>query len=355
MRFIGSKERLLPFIGNALERHVGGHRGTAGDLFCGTATVSRYLKRRGFRVVANDNLRFCYVLSHAAIVVSQEPTFELLIESDEFREQRNQYLFHSNYDIVLSFLNDLDGKPGFIFREYSPGGTRTAKYQRRYFSDANAQRIDGIRAKIASWQDDGLLSEVDACLLIADLIRAADRVANIAGTYGCFMKRWDDRAKKRLHLERSVLTPSRFVNEAHCSDAQEVAKRRYFDVLYLDPPYTWRHYGAYYHILETITVGDWPVVTGRTGLRPWEESKSRYCDRYDAAVALRELVAQANCAHLFLSYNSDGLISHDEIVEILRTLGKPICEEVNYRRYKSNNRGTPRMRVKERLYYVRAS
>ena len=123
----------------------------------------------------------------------------------------------------------------------------------------------------------------------------------------------------------------------------------------LDPPYTWRHYGAYYHILETIAEGDEPTVTGRTGLRPWEENKSRYCDRSDAANALRDLICSADCEHMFLSYNNEGLVSHAEIMEILSLRGNPICYETGYRRYRSNNGPAKRETLRERLYYVRIS
>jgi adenine-specific DNA-methyltransferase len=138
-------------------------------------------------------------------------------------------------------------------------------------------------------------------------------------------------------------------------DAHSLIKQRDFDVLYLDPPYTWRHYGAYYHILETITRWDEPIVTGLTGLRPWEENKSRYCDRADAINALSELVTEAQCHHLFLSYNSEGMITHAQIMELLSSRGDPMCSETSYRRYRSNSGGTKKKALKERLYYVQVS
>lgn len=354
MRFIGSKAKLLKFIESIFRTYV---REPAplvvGDLFCGTAAVARHFKLLGHKVVANDMLKFCYVFAQAALGVNEEPRFESLFEAKEIPEQKTASLILTQYDKVLLFLNNLPGHPGFIYREYSPGGTASSPFQRKYFTDDNAQRIDAIRAKIQEWEEEGLLTEEEKCLLLTDLIRAANRVANIAGTYGCYLKHWDKRALLPITLERSSIVPSRFQHEIYCMDANELVKIKTFDVLYLDPPYTWRHYGAYYHILETIAEGDEPKVEGRTGIRPWEHAKSRYCDREDAERALLDLVLSAQCKHLFLSYNSEGLISHERILEILSLRGKPKVHEVWHRRYRSNDGGTRENRVKERLYYVR--
>src|SRR5262249_25580516 len=151
--------------------------------------------------------------------------------------------------------------------------------------------------EIVRWYEAQLISPAENALLLADLMRAANQVANIAGTYGCFLKHWDKRAHRPIMLQRSQVTPSTQQHEVLCADAHEAARDRSFDVIYLDPPYTWRHYGAYYHILETIAAGDKPTVAGRTGLRPWEEFKSRYCDRTDSAVALAELIGSVKCEH----------------------------------------------------------
>jgi adenine-specific DNA-methyltransferase len=352
VRFIGSKEHLLPFIEDAWRRHVGSGAGCVGDLFCGTAAVSRLFKKLGNKVVANDNLRFGYVFAQAALNVRDEPAFHRLLETGEVAETAVASLYPTPYDQILAYLNSLTGDEGFFFREYSPGGTRNKEFQRCYFSDDNAKKIDAIRRKIGYWQRTELVNEAEGCLLLSNLMRAANRVANIAGTYGCFIKHWDPRAQKALALQRSPITSSLYNHEIFCMDANALVGKRDFDALYLDPPYTWRHYGAYYHILETIAQGDEPQVSGRTGLRPWEQSKSRYCDRSDAVNALREIVLTARTRHLFLSYNEEGLIPHDQIVEILRDRGKPACLEVGYRRFRSNNGGSRRNILKERLYYV---
>jgi len=352
MRFIGSKEKLLPFIEGIWRRYIGPETVRVGDVFCGTAAVSRLFKQLGNRVIANDNLRLGYVFAQATLNINDEPHFERLFASGEIPKGNGHCLYPTYYDRVLAFLNDLPGEDGFCFREYSPGGTHRGSYERRYFSDQNARKIDAIRQRLCKWKQFNLLTEAEFCLLLSNLMRSTNQVANIAGTYGCFLKHWDARAQKTLCLQRSPIIRSAFDHQVFCKDANELVRDTEFDVLYLDPPYTWRHYGAYYHILETIACGDHPAISGRTGLRPWEDSKSRYCDRSDAATALAELVICANTKHLFLSYNDEGLISHEQIMETLSTRGHPLCLEIDYRRYRSNNGGSKRNVLKERLYYV---
>lgn len=353
MRFIGSKERLLPFIEESWRRYVGQGVFLVGDVFCGTAAVSRLFKRLGNKIVANDNLRLGYLFAQATLNISNEPLFSGLFDANEVPINNSNSLFPNPYDHVLTYLNTLKGEKGFFFREYSPGGTYRCAHERRYFSDDNACKIDSIRHKIATWKEAYLLSEGEYCLLLVDLMRATNRVANIAGTYGCFIKHWDARARKPIRLHKSHITTSPFTHDVFCKDANELVRELDFDVLYLDPPYTWRHYGAYYHILETIAHGDEPAVSGRTGIRAWEDTSSRYSYRSEASKALAELVGSANTKHIFLSYSNEGLISHEEIIDILSRRGNAICSEVNYRRYLSNNGGTKHANLKERLYYVK--
>jgi adenine-specific DNA-methyltransferase len=356
VRFIGSKESLLPHIENIIRENVEDDDSlVAGDVFSGSGAVSRHFKKLGFRVIANDNLRFCVSLACAVLKNNEEPKFRALFEEGKSMLSQNFELFPFAYDRVLNYLNQLPGEEGFIYRNYTPGGTTEGPYPRQYFSDENGKKIDAVRRKIDHWKEKNLITEAEECLLLADLLEATNRIANISGTYGCFNKKWDKRAVKKLKLERSEITIGKDDHEWFSMDANTLVTQKKFDILYLDPPYTWRHYGAYYHILETIVKNDEPNISGKTGLRPWEDSRSRYCDRKDALNALRELIASANARHILLSYNSEGLIQHEEIIEALATRGAPICKEIPYRRYRSNSGGNTSNTVKERLYYVKVS
>lgn len=350
MRFIGSKQKLLPFIRGVFENHVkkNGKPLVAGDLFCGTAVVSGLMKELNYIVIANDNLRLGYVLAQAMLSIDAEPTFERLLAEDDSSDKELL-----PYDRVLEILNRLPGNDGFFSRQYSPHDQVPEKSHRLYFTTDNARKIDAMRTKLGSWEADSLVTESELCLLKADLMRATNRIANISGTYGYFNRTWDTRSKNILRLIRSPISAGISGHTVHCEDANHLAQRATFDLVYLDPPYTWRHYGAYYHILETIAVGDEPPLAGRSGLRPWESTRSPYCEPKNAASALSALIDSLDARHIFLSYNSEGLVSHDHILDAFSRRGEPISHEIGYRRYLSNSGGSRNKVVTERLYYVK--
>ena len=59
---------------------------------------------------------------------------------------------------------------------------------------------------------------------------------------------------------------------------------------------------------------------------------------------------------MLLSYNDEGLMSEDEIVDILSSRGKVKVLETDHRRYRSINQNeTDRRVVKEKLYFVKVT
>jgi adenine-specific DNA-methyltransferase len=138
-------------------------------------------------------------------------------------------------------------------------------------------------------------------------------------------------------------------------DANHLISRIEADIVYLDPPYNSRQYVPYYHILETATRWDSPAIYGKTGRRPYQEEMSQYCKKERVGQALSDLIVNAKCKHVLLSYSSDGLLTEEQIRAILSLKGDLKVYKRNYRRYKSNgghslngNKG-----VNELLFYVK--
>lgn len=347
MRFIGSKERLVSIIGKILRKRFG-EGSLVGDLFCGTGTVSAFLKRMGYRVIANDNLFFCTLMAHAMLLISEEPEFSGLRNLTSTRTK----LLVSPYDNVLEYLNRLPPIKGFIYNNYSQEGTKGQENERNYFTGENAGKIDAIRSRIEEWYGINAITYDEKCLLLTDLLEATVSVSNTAGTYGFFLKHLEPRALKRITLKPSRIVPGRADHLIFSKDANELASEIAVDVAYLDPPYNWRHYAAYYHILETIAKYDSPQIFGKSGLRPWSKQRSRYSYRKDAYDALAEIINTLKARAILLSYNADGLVTHEEIMDILSGVGEPEVETVSLPRYISSLGGSDNHTVKEHLYYV---
>ncbi|MEW6736031.1 MAG: DNA adenine methylase [Acidobacteriota bacterium] len=363
MNYIGSKYSLLKFIERSVHS-VGLRQGVFCDLFAGTAVVGHHFKKLGFQVIANDWQEYAYVFAKALVETSHWPHLNGLAEElKDFSaiHQCQLRLFETVPEIeqpyyqVLEYLNALPGVEGFIYRNYCPGGSEDL---RRYYSDANGRHCDAIRQQLNKWKQAGKITEMEFYLLLATLLEAIDAVANTASVYGAFLKQFKSVARKPL-----LLRPLRLITGAGsraCKrDANELSQEIECDVLYLDPPYNGRQFSSNYHVLETIAAYDAPPLTGKTGLRPAEHQKSRFCSRRLAREALREIIHDCQARHIFLSYNDEGIISHTELEAILRS--------VRTRRYhvftkthprfradidRENRRYAPRVQVTEYLFYI---
>lgn len=351
MRFIGCKKNLLPFL-DSVVREQGVSGGSFCDLFAGTAAVGEHFKRGGFSVMSTDLLYFSFVLQKAHVEINAPPAFKGL---SPYIDINTRDIFNADAATrVVGFLNQLDGEDGFIFRNYTPEGTQGGRYVRRYFTAENGRKIDAVRAQIEAWRAGDLINEQEHFYLLCALVEAVPFVSNISGTYSAFLKQWDARAHKPLALSPPAVVPSRHKHVVANEDALAFAeKTKNVTVLYLDPPYNARQYAPNYHILETIARADSPPLRGISGMRDYAAQKSEFCSRKTALKALSRVIEAADYQHLVLSYNEDGIIPNDEIMRLLRRHGKVKVVEKDYARYKSNNGGSGRTRVKERAYSMK--
>lgn len=319
VRYIGSKARLV----GALAHFIGKPRpgdGAFVEPFCGTGVVAEEAARLGWSIRLNDHLHSAVTMSEARITCASEARFVRL----------------GGYGRALEQLNGLPGRKGFVWREYSPASGREVGIARMYFTEENAARIDSIRARIARWTRDNMINRKEQSVLLADLLGATSRAANIAGTYGCFLSHWTAQALDPLRLVPREFFSRRVRREVFVGNAGDVPVSPE-DLVYLDPPYTKRQYAAYYHILETIAVGDEPTVEGITGLRPWREKASDFCYRTRALRALGELVRRLPARRILLSYSSEGHVPLAPLCEELGGVGTVVVHRLmDVGRYRPN-------------------
>jgi adenine-specific DNA-methyltransferase len=337
MRYIGNKTRLLDFIRRVL-RARGVAPGRAVDPFSGTASVARALKRWGFGVAASDIMEYGHVFARAYVAAAHVPRFDG-IAAEAGGASLNR---------VLAWLNALPPEPQFIHENYSPAGVAGRQHGRMYFTPANAARIDAIRARIDGWQQAGRLSGDAYHTLLAALIEAADRVANTTGVYAAFVKSWQPNALRPLQLRVVRHVPGNGCSAARSDAAAAVTLAGDFDLLYLDPPYNARQYAGYYHIPEIIARGwfDGPVATrGKTGLIEDSALRSDWSSSRRCEAAFEALIASAQCRHIMLSYNAEGIIPESTIERVLKHYGRRGTyrrHRRGYRRYRSDADGENR-------------
>lgn len=346
MNYIGSKHSLLPFIEQVWRKVRDGDERMACDIFAGTGAVGRMFKRSGLRVIANDLQYYAYALNKAYLEINEPPSFARLWRAYRNEIEQHQSLLDDPNSQVLAFVNALPSRRGFIAENYGPAG------ERFYYTAANAEKVDAIRQAIEIWHAQKLISEHEYFYLLASLLEAIDQVANTASVYGAFLKKFKTSALKSVILKPLTLHNRVDGCQVFNRDANELIREIECDVLYLDPPYNHRQYGANYHVLETIAAYDQPKLSGVTGLRAY--SRSRYCQAKEAAEALKDLVANARTRHILLSYNDEGVLSLDEIGRILSLRGHHQIFQIAYSRFKADsNREYKRDGTTEFLHYVR--
>ncbi len=196
------------------------------------------------------------------------------------------------------------------------------------------KKIDAIRSQIERWKTSGKINEDIYFFLLASLLESADKVANTASVYGAFLKTLKATASKPL-----ILLPATFqeTNQAHkvCQeDGNVLVKSIEGDILYLDPPYNARQYGANYHVLNTIAKYDTFVPKGVTGLR--EYYKSNYCKKSTVEESFNDLLKNARFNFVFLSYNNEGLMSPESVRQIMEQYGKYDLKTKKYQRFKAD-------------------
>lgn len=350
MNYIGSKLSLLEFLDNSIKKVVKKDCNVFCDLFAGTGIVGSYFKKKGFKIIANDIQYYSYVLNRHYIQNHQPLEFKglfKLIDNLKNEDVKNRGSF------VLKYLNNLKGKKGFIYNNYCLGGTKNKAEQRLYFSDENGLRCDAIRQKVEEWKKSKKINENEYYFLLASLVESIDKYANTASVYGAFLK-----SLKKSALRPLIMNPAEFIindqeHEVYNEDINSVIKKVKGDILYLDPPYNQRQYATNYHILETIAKYDSPEIHGKTGLRDYQKQKSSYCSTNKVKKSFKDLIANADVKYIFLSYNNEGLMSAEDIKEIMSTRGKYGFFTQEYSRFKADkNREYKAEKTIEYLHYV---
>lgn len=312
MNYIGSKYSLLEFIDYSVRLLVGNDLSGLRfcDLFAGTGIVGRHFKSRGCSVTANDMEYYSYVLNRNYIGNCTEI---------------------DGKDSLIARLNELPGKEGFIYNQYCLGGGNG----RQYFSDSNGLKIDAVRTAIEEWRLSGEITDDAYYFLLCSLIESADKVANTASVYGAFLKHLKRSAQKEIIISPADLIRSCGEHSVYQEDANSLIRKISGEILYLDPPYNSRQYGANYHLLNTIA--DYTPFTpkGKTGLRNYR--KSDYCSKRTVAATFEELVKLSRFKYIILSYNNEGLMPPDVIAQIMSKYGRYQVFNREYHRFKADS------------------
>lgn len=322
MNYIGSKIKLLSFIDAHISVFLKENIPPKifCDLFAGSGSVGSYFAQKGCHILSNDLEFYSYVLNRAML---KTPTLSAM-------------------DAIITSLNALPLRKGLMYEHYcleSGSG-------RNYFSDENAQKIDAVRQGIEAYKRDEPLY----IYLLASLLHSADKVANTASIYSAYLKHLKPLACEKLHLHAFPSLSTSAHHQVFCEDANVLISTLKGDILYLDPPYNRRQYGANYHILNTIARYDTFTPKGKTGVRAYESSA--YCKSGTALLALEDIIQKANFPWIVLSYNDEGIIDLSSLSTMLERYGTCASFQMPHQRFKGYRNQENKKALSEYLYIL---
>ena len=325
-RYLGNKYKLLGFITDIISKKCGSINSLC-DIFAGTGVVGERFNNPDIKIISNDFLFANYACLYAFLGTSKD-----------LKKNIHEKIKHLN--------NSPSDKENYFSKHF--GGT--------YFTKENARKIGSIREEI----DRITKCETEKNILICSLIYAVDRVANTVGHYDAFRKKLDMLQPVKL-LVPSIAYSHNINNEIYQEDANALVRKISCDVLYIDPPYNSRQYSDAYHLLENLAEWKKPDVVGVGKKMDRLHIKSNYCLK-KAMSTFADLIRNANCKHILLSYNNTGdskdgrsnaRLSDNGILQILYAKGDVEVFEKNYKAFttgKSNGKNNA-----ERIFYCKVT
>jgi adenine-specific DNA-methyltransferase len=325
LNYIGSKFQLLEWITSNMKEKTGWNsfaNKTIADLFAGTGVVSYHFRKNMALVISNDAELYSSIITQA---------FTCSIYTDTCKK------------IISELCQDIEdnkhsNKVGFITTHYSPHNLN----ERKFFTVENAKRIDYIRDKLELLKNN--ISDNEYKFILASILLSADAISNVPAVYGCYLKNFKAKAIKNLVLT-PIHTNTNMAIEgsiAYNSDVLDIEFIKSFesDLVYLDPPYNARQYSKNYFPLNIIAKTPTNLLSeaplkGKTGI-PTDCFMSSFCKKGSIAEKAFDLLfKELKTKWIFLSYNSESIISKEKIIDLMHPYGDVSVIEIEYKRFKS--------------------
>ncbi len=325
LNYIGSKFQLLDWITSNMMEKTGWTsfaNKRIGDMFSGTGIVSYNFRKDMAIVISNDTELYSYIITHAFTRSVYTATCKQII--DEFQQDIQD--------------NKHSSTIGFITMHYSPFGS----CERKFFTIENAKRIDYMRNRLELIKDTLTFDEYQ--FILASILLSADAVSNVPAVYGCFLKNFKAKAEKSLTLKpiHNNTLPAQDNSNTTNKDVLNIDFLTSFetDLVYLDPPYNARQYSKNYFPLNIIAktpeilLSELPLK-GKTGI-PSDCFISPFCKKGNVVEnAFDLLFKELKTKWIFLSYNSEAIVSKDRMLDIMKRYGDAAVIERDYKRFKS--------------------
>lgn len=372
--YIGNKRALLDFIGEGLEyvqKKLNKSKLNCFDVFSGSGIVSRYLKQFSSTLTANDMELYSYIINDCYL---KDYTERQIQELKSIHKKISKKIQDEVESLQEERKHGKNIKPGFISELYSPEDeNQIQKGERCFYTTYNANYLDVARAIIEKEVPPEYKN-----FFIAPLLSEASIHANTAGIFKGFYKNSKTGAgqfggngknalsrilgniKLEFPLRSNFECPVRLFRK----DANELVLQDElynflpngkFDLVYLDPPYNQHPYGSNYFMLNLIADYKRPdeeFISRVSGI-PKDWNRSVYNKKKKVHQAFLDLIKNLRTHFALISFNSEGFITKEEMIELLSECGKVTVLESKYNTFRgSRNLSGRDIHVTEYLFLV---
>ena len=351
LTYLGNKRKLIPHIEQEIrliKQTLQKETISSFDGFMGSGVVSRMLKYHSHTLYANDLELYSFIINSCFL---SQPSQQMIEEINTSINQLN----------TMEYTHE-----SIISTHYSPQNTNNIhKHERVFYTHENAMIIDSMRQTIES------LPDLIQPYLLAPLLIKASIHTNTSGVFKGFHKKngighfggknednTDSRILKKITLDKPI-----FSDQPHVCDVKLfnqdintlISSIPHTDITYLDPPYNQHPYGSNYFMLNTIITNtiDESAISKVSGI-PKDWNKSKYNYKKSAFISMKELIQNLKTSYIILSYNNEGILSFDEIKQIIEELHYTFeVRTIEYDTYKGgkNLKNRP-LKVDEYLWII---
>ncbi|WP_434723662.1 DNA adenine methylase [Mesorhizobium sp. RIZ17] len=333
--YLGNKAKSAELIDHVCTSHFG-TSGVVLDLFAGSGSISRQFAQSR-RVIANDIQTYSHVLC-TALLMGEQHTGERALEvvtTKRFRDTCDFLKTQFSRAITAERNISPDSDPSEVQQmlreiEYiSKEGNRYAivsLFGGRYFSMEQACELQSMLEASRN------LTGQTKFHFLAALISTASRITYTVGNQFAQPIKWintDGSVRwstvKKFSNKRSANVIKTFIDclsiystnylfsqdntVSNMTDLEAISKfGSEVSFIYMDPPYGREHYSRYYHVLETIALGDFPKIDNKNTMIRNGRYQSLYSIRSLARKAFEALLSNASRQNIpiALSYADDS-------------------------------------------------
>lgn len=347
--YLGNKRKLLDNIALEVQnvlQELNIEKAKICDLFSGSGIVARKLKQYATRIYVNDLEDYSYVINDC-----------YLTNKEDFNEEFYQDCLNK----ILSYPKI----EGVITNNYAPKDDKNIQEgERVFYTHQNAVTIDTIRTAI-----DKYVPLSYKKYFLAPLLYEASVHTNTSGVFKGFYKSTKanvgkfggegENALERILGNIEIPNPIFSNYTAQVSlfkeDANILVKHlKGIDITYIDPPYNQHPYGSNYFMLNTILNNKLGKNISKVAGIPEYWNKSQYNKKSESLKSFEQLVKDIDSKYLIISYNNEGFISYEEMINMLSKYGTLDIKNIDYIAFRgSRNLNNRNIHTTEYLFILK--